>query len=209
LLRLGGADCVASGYHLGMSPLEIFGVIAGAVCVLLAAKENILTWPIGIVNNVLFFVMFWRNKLYADACLQIFYIAISIYGWWRWSHAEDGAGTQRVRSTSRLTAGVLVFLCALGWVAVYQVLHRFTDSNVPAGDALVTVLSLSAQYMAGRKMIENWIVWIVVDVISIALYIYKHLYLTSLLSAAFIVMCVMGYQAWRQTQIRQSAIEAA
>jgi nicotinamide mononucleotide transporter len=192
-----------------MSPLEIFGVLAGAVCVLLAAKENILTWPIGIVNNVLFFVMFWRNKLYADSTLQIFYIAISIYGWWRWSHAEDGVGTQKVRSTSRIVAWVLVFLSAAGWVAVYQILHHFTDSNVPVVDALVTTLSLAAQYMAGRKMIENWIVWIVVDVISIALYIYKHLYLTSLLSAAFIVMCVMGYQAWRQTQIRQNAVEVA
>lgn len=192
-----------------MSPLEIFGVLTGAICVLLAAKENILTWPIGIVNNVLFFVMFWRNKLYADATLQLFYIAISIYGWWRWSHAEDGVGVQKVRSTSKLTAWALLFISALGWVAVYQILHRFTDSNVPAGDALITVLSLSAQYMAGRKMIENWLVWIVVDIISIALYIYKHLYLTSLLSAAFIVMCVMGYQAWRQTQVRQSATEIA
>jgi nicotinamide mononucleotide transporter len=176
--------------------------------VLLAAKENILNWPIGIVNNVLFFVMFWRNKLYADATLQIFYIAIAIYGWWRWSHAEGG-GVLKVRSTSKLAAGVLLLISTLGWVAVYQILHRFTDSNVPVGDSLVTALSLCAQYMAGRKMIENWLVWIVVDVISIALYIYKHLYLTSLLSAAFIVMCVMGYQAWRQTQIRQSAVEAA
>jgi len=200
LLRLDG-----SGYDLDMSPLEIFGVLAGAVCVLLAAKENILTWPIGIVNNVLFFVMFWRNKLYADATLQIFYIAISIYGWWRWSHAEDGVGTQKVRSTSQNAAWVLVFLSAAGWVGIYQILHHFTDSNVPIADALVTTLSLAAQYMAGRKMIENWIVWIVVDVISIALYIYKHLYLTSLLSAVFIVMCVMGYHAWRQTQLRETA----
>lgn len=192
-----------------MSPLEIFGVLTGAICVLLAAKENILTWPIGIVNNVLFFVMFWRNKLYADASLQIFYIAIAIYGWWRWSHAEGGGGVLKVRSTSKLAAGVLLLISTLGWIVVYQILHRFTDSNVPVGDSLVTVLSMSAQYMAGRKMIENWIVWIVVDVISIALYIYKHLYLTSLLSAAFIVMCVMGYQAWRQTQTRQSALEVA
>ena len=192
-----------------MSPLEIFGVLAGAVCVLLAAKENILTWPIGIINNVLFCVMFWRNKLYADATLQIFYIGISIYGWWRWSHAEEGSGTQKVRSTPKVVAWVLLMISTVGWVVIYQVLHRFTDSNVPAGDSLVTVLSLTAQYMAGRKMIENWILWIVVDVISIGIYIYKHLYLTSLLSAAFIVMCVMGYQAWKQTQMRQAAAQTA
>jgi len=102
-----------------MSPLEIFGVLTGAICVLLAAKENILNWPIGIVNNVLFFVMFWRNKLYADATLQIFYIAIAIYGWWRWSHAEGG-GVLKVRSTSKLAAGVLLLISTLGWALAFR-----------------------------------------------------------------------------------------
>jgi nicotinamide mononucleotide transporter len=192
-----------------MSPLEIFGVLTGAVCVLLAAKENILTWPIGIANNVLFFVMFWRNKLYADSCLQLFYIAIAIYGWWRWSHAGEGAGALPVRTTSKKVAIVLIALTPIAWVVLYQVLHRYTDSNVPVGDSLATVLSLGAQYMAGRKLLENWLVWIVVDVISIALFIYKRLYLTSGLYAVFIVMCVAGYIAWRQTQIRQSEAQVA
>jgi nicotinamide mononucleotide transporter len=188
-----------------MSPLEIFGVLTGAVCVLLAAKENILNWPIGIVNNALFFVMFWRNKLYADSCLQLCYIAIAIYGWWRWSHAGDGASVLPVRSTSKTVAIVLAVLIPIAWAVLYQVLHRYTDSNVPVGDSLATVLSLAAQYMAGRKLLENWLVWIVVDVISIALFIYKQLYLTSFLYAVFIVMCVAGYLAWRKTQLRQEA----
>ncbi len=186
-----------------MSPLEIFGVLTGAVCVLLAAKENILTWPIGIVNNVLFFVMFWRNKLYADATLQIFYIVISIYGWWKWSHAGVGQELP-VRETSRKLGLLLMALLPVAWYGIYQLLHTYTDSNVPAGDSLATVLSLGAQYMAGRKLIENWLVWIVVDVISVALFVYKRLYLTSGLYAAFIVMCVMGYVAWRKTQVRQA-----
>lgn len=195
-------------YDDGMSPLEIFGVLTGAICVLLAAKENILTWPIGIANNVLFFVMFWRNKLYADSCLQLFYIAIAIYGWWRWSHSE-GAGALQVRTTSKAVSITLLVLSPIAWAVLYQILHRYTDSNVPAGDSLATVLSLAAQYMAGRKLLENWLVWIVVDVISVALFIYKHLYLTSFLYGAFIVMCVAGYSAWRQTLLRQSAPQVA
>jgi nicotinamide mononucleotide transporter len=202
-----GAGEGRNGYHLVMSPLEIFGVLTGAVCVLLAAKENILTWPIGIVNNVLFFVMFWRNRLYADACLQIFYIVIAIYGWWRWSHMGIGETALPVRNTSRRLTIVLIALMPVAWAAIYQLLHHYTDSNVPAGDSLATVLSLGAQYMAGRKLLENWLVWILVDVISVALFIYKHLYLTAFLYAAFIAMCVAGYQAWRQTQLRQSAAQ--
>jgi nicotinamide mononucleotide transporter len=187
-----------------MSALEIFGVATGAACVMLAAKENILTWPIGIANNVAFFVMFWRNKLYAAATLQLFYIAIAIYGWWKWGHKEDGA-TLPIRSTSRQLAIVLTVLTPMAWVAVYELLHLCTDSNVPASDSLVAVLSLGAQFMAGRKLLENWLVWILVDAIGVALFMYKHLYLTSTLYAAFVVMCIAGYYAWRQTQLRQEA----
>jgi len=209
LPRSGEPEEAATGIIVVMSPLEIFGVLTGAVCVLLAAKENILTWPIGIVNNALFFVMFWRNRLYADACLQIFYIVIAIYGWWRWSHAGIGEAALPVRNTSKRLTIVLIALMPIAWAAIYQLLHHYTDSNVPAGDSLATVLSLGAQYMAGRKLLENWLVWILVDVISVALFIYKHLYLTAFLYAAFIVMCVAGYQTWRQTQLRQSAAQTA
>ncbi len=191
-----------------MSVLEIFGVATGAICVLLAARENILTWPIGIANNVAFFVMFWRNALYADATLQIFYIVISVYGWWRWSHSDTGSGQLAVRNTTRRTALLLAIVTPIAWLGIYQLLRHYTDSTVPVGDSLATVLSLAAQYMAGRKLLENWFVWIVVDVVSIALFGYKHLYLTAGLYAAFIVMCVMGYRVW-QRHMRQQQAEAS
>jgi nicotinamide mononucleotide transporter len=176
---------------------------------MLAAKENILTWPIGITNNVLFCVMFWRTKLYAFSCLQLFYIAIAIYGWWRWSHSGEGTGTLPVRTTPRAVAITLLALTPVAWAALYQVLCRYTDSNVPAGDSLATVLSLSAQYMAGNKLLENWLLWIVVDLISIVLCLYKHLYLASFLYAALVVLCVAGYSAWRRAQLRQGAAQTA
>ena len=189
-----------------MSPVEICGVLTGAVCVMLAAKENILTWPVGITNNLLFFVMFWRAKLYAGSCLQLFYIAIAIYGWWRWSHSGE-KGALPVRTMPRAVGVTLLALTPLAWMALYQVLCHYTDSNVPAADSLTTVLSLVAQFMAGSKLLENWLVWIVVDLISIVLFLYKHLYLTSSLYAVFIVLCIAGYSAWRRTQLRQSAAQ--
>lgn len=185
-----------------MSPLEIVGVLTGAVCVWLAAKENILTWPIGITNNILFSLVFWRAHVYADSCLQLFYIVIAIYGWWRWGHSESGAGAQQIRSTSQSVWLVLLLLTPLAWVAVYLMLCHWTNSDVPAVDSLISVLSLVAQYMAGRKLLQNWLVWIVVDVISVGLFIYKHLYLTSCLYLVFIAMCVAGYLRWHTQQQR-------
>jgi nicotinamide mononucleotide transporter len=190
-----------------MSPVEIFGVLTGAVCVMLAARENILTWPVGITNNVLFFLMFWRAKLYAGSCLQLFYIAIAIYGWWRWSHSGKGTGALPVRTTPKAIGITLLALTPIAWAALYQVLCHYTDSNVPAGDSLATVLALAAQYMTGSKFLENWLVWIVVDLICVGLSFSKHLYLTSLLYAVFIFLCVAGYFAWRRTQLRQSAAQ--
>ena len=192
-----------------MSPLEISGVLTGAVCVMLAAKENILTWPIGITNNVLFFVMFWRASLYAGACLQLFYIAIAIYGWWRWSHSGEGVGALPIRTTPRAVVFTLLALTPLAWAILYRVLCRYTDSNVPAGDSLATVLSLAAQYMAGSKFLENWLLWIVVDVVCVVLFLYKHLYLTSFFYAALIGLCVAGYWTWRRTRLRQGTAQTA
>lgn len=203
----GGERWGRNGYDPGMSPLEICGFLTGAACVLLAMRENILCWPIGMANDVLFFVMFWRSNLYAVCCLQVFYFALSLYGWWRWSHSERGAGRQQIRGTSPGIALGLGMAIPLAWAAVYAMLRHYTDSNVPAGDALATALAMAAQYMTGRKLLENWMVWVAVDAISAGLCVYKHLYLTSLLYAAFIVMCVGGYSAWRKTMRRQAAAE--
>ncbi len=193
----------------GMSWIEILGFVSGAACVLLAARQNIWNWPIGIANNIFYIIVFLRSGLYADSGLQVFYIVISIYGWWRWLHAETGALQQPVTRTRRQIWLVLAVLTPLAWAGLYQLLHRFTNSTVPLCDSLTTALSLTAQYMMGRKLIENWIVWIVADVIYIGLYIYKALYLTSALYAIFIVMCVMGYRGWRESLARTAAEEPA
>jgi len=182
---------------MGMSWIEVLGFVTGAACVLLAARQNIWNWPIGIANNIFYIIVFLRSGLYADSGLQVFYIIISIYGWWRWLHAETGGSQQPVTRTRRRIWMVLAVVTPLAWVGLYQLLHRFTNSTVPMCDSLTTALSLTAQYMMGRKLIENWIVWIVADVIYIGLYIYKTLYLTSALYAIFIAMCVIGYRGWR------------
>jgi nicotinamide mononucleotide transporter len=176
---------------------EVLGFGTGAACVWLAARENIWSWPVGIANNIFYFVVFWGAGLYADSLLQLFYLGISIYGWVKWARGGPAHRTLPASRTSRAMAVGLVAFGVIAAATMYLVLRHYTDSTVPAGDAITTAMSLTAQFMLGRKLVENWLVWIVVDVIYIGLYSYKALYLTAVLYAIFIVMCVVGYRRWR------------
>ena len=180
-----------------MNWLEVFGFVTAGLCVWLQVKEVIWNWPLGIASNIVYFVVFWRSRLYADACLQLFFLSVSIYGWWKWKFGGAGHTELRVQRTSRNFGMVLAVITVVAALVIYEVLRRFSNSDVPAGDSTTTAVSLTAQYMLGRKLIENWILWISVNVLYIGLYCYKRLFLTAFLYAIFIVMCVVGYRSWR------------
>ena len=191
-----------------MTWIEILGFVTGAVSVAFAVRESAWNWPVGIANNVFFFILFWKAKLYADALLQVVYVIISIYGWWNW--LRGGAGHSKLPVTkTRARTGLLLFLVtALSTAAMTFVLHRFTDSQVPLWDGVTTALSLTAQYMLSSKLLENWWVWMTADVIYILLYCYKSLYLTGILYAVFFAMCIAGYAGWRRSSTGRR-VEAA
>ena len=176
---------------------EVFGFLTGASCVALLVRQNIWNWPLGIANNLTFIVLFNRTGLYADVGLQVFYIAISVYGWWHWLHGgrDHGALTvSRVRpGTALLLAGTVA--CTTGLLTF--ILRRYTNSTVPVLDSLITSLSLVAQFMMTRKWVENWPVWILANCISVGLLIFKGLYVTSLLYVVYQGLCLMGWREWR------------
>lgn len=178
--------------------IELFGFITGAACVALLVRQNIWNWPLGITNNLIFIVLFYRTGLYADVGLQGFYIAISLYGWWTWLHGGKDHGALKV-SRVRPATGVLLALVVLGTTGLLSwLLRRYTNSTVPVLDSLITALSLIAQFMLTRKWIENWLVWIAANCISVGLLIYKGLYVTSALYLVYQVLCVMGLLEWRR-----------
>ncbi|HEY2860474.1 MAG TPA: nicotinamide riboside transporter PnuC [Terracidiphilus sp.] len=182
-----------------MTWIEILGFVTGAVSVAFAVRESAWNWPVGIANNVFFFVLFWKAKLYADALLQVVYVVISVYGWWNWLRGGDGHSKLPIAKT-QLRAGVfLLIITALSTGAMAFILRRFTDSQAPLGDGVTTALSLTAQYMLSRKLIENWWVWMAADVIYIFLYCYKSLYLAAILYAVFFAMCIAGYAGWHKS----------
>ncbi|MEU9800117.1 nicotinamide riboside transporter PnuC [Streptomyces sp. NPDC051000] len=179
---------------------EILGAATGALCVWLVARQHIANWPIGIANNVFFIVLFAQAGLYADAGLQIVFIALAAYGWWSWTHG-GGPGTAEalpVRRTTGTEWAALAAAGAVGVLALTLLLDGVTDSTVPFWDALATGLSLMATYGQCRKLLESWWLWIATDLVSVPLYVHKGLYVTALLYVGFLTLCVTGLIGWRR-----------
>ena len=182
-----------------MSPLEIFAALVGAVSVYLSVRENVWSWPTAIVNVLLYVVVFFREKLYADMGLQVVYAVISAYGWYHWLHGGAGRGELRVSRTPLRERLVLPVLVVAGAVGLGTLFARATDASLPYLDSSLTATSLAAQWMMTRKYLENWIVWIAVDVVYVPMFIYKRLYPTAALYAVFLVLAAMGWIQWRRS----------
>lgn len=186
-----------------MSWTEVLGFALALVSVVCAIRETSWSWPLAFTSSVLYFFVFRDSRLYAEASLQIAFAVLALWGWWQWvRHGETDALALHIQQLSRCEGYLCVLAFALLWPTLVWGLVRFTDSDVPWWDALPTALSLIGQVLLGRKLIENWLVWLFVNVISAGLFAYKGLWLTSLLYLLFMVMSVLGWREWRQRQIR-------
>lgn len=155
-------------------------------------------WPLAALSSLLYFALFWRHRLYAEAGLQVFFALMAGWGWLQWLRGHRGDG--RPLSVARLAARgwwAVVAASALLWPLTGLFLRRFTDTDVPWWDAFPTALSVVGQFLLGRKYIENWLVWIVVNVASVGLFAWKGLWLTTLLYVLFIGLSGAGWRAWR------------
>lgn len=191
------------------SSLELVAVSFGLVSVYLSAKEHIVSWPTAIVNVAIFFVLFWRAKLYADAVLQLVYLALSVYGWYEWLFGGAQQTRLLVSRARRSHWMVLTPLFLVGGVGLGMLLQRYTDSPLPYFDALLTAGSLVAQYMMTKKLLENWVVWIVADIVYVPVFIVRGLPFTALQYAVFLLLAGMGWFSWRQSlRAQQAAVTA-
>ena len=187
-----------------MSPLEIVAVVFGAASVYLSARQRIASWPTAIVNVVLSAVVYYRARLYSDAGLQLVYFALSVYGWYQWKFGGAHRTELPVSRTPRARVPLLTALAVVGMVTLGLLTTRYTDvlahnrAWVPWTDATLTAASLVAQWMMTRKLVENWLVWIAVDVVYVPLLAYKGLYAFAGLYALFLGLAVKGYAEWRR-----------
>tara|TARA_B100000575_G_C22826626_1_gene485673 strand:+ start:46 stop:657 length:612 start_codon:yes stop_codon:yes gene_type:complete len=177
------------------SVIEISAVFFGLLSVWYAKKEKIWLYPTGIISVIIYIDLTFQHKLYADMAIQVYYLIMSIYGWYFWIQGK-GAHVPVPISGNNRQENLIVFLLFLGSFFLIRLGLGLTDSNVPGWDALTSALAISAMWLMARKKIEHWIAWIIVDSISIPLYFCKGLPLTSFQFLIFTVLAVWGYLTW-------------
>ncbi len=190
-----------SAWGVPVTWIEIVAFVLSLWMVLCEMRVRPLAWPLAMITSVLYALLFADSKLYGEASLQLFFVAMSIWGWWQWLRGHDAQGHALLvrRMPLRSLAAVLVATAA-AWPACGWLLHRATDSDVPFLDALPTVGSVVGTFLLGRKFIENWPTWIAVNVFSLGLFAYKGLWLTVILYALFAAMSWAGLRAWRRLE---------
>ncbi|MGH3723088.1 MAG: nicotinamide riboside transporter PnuC [Mycobacterium sp.] len=184
---------------------ELIGSLAGVLFVVLAVRQNIWTFPVAIVSSLFYMVVFGRQTLYADAALQVMFIALAAQGWYLWRRGSQEQQGVTVRRTPQRAWLLLALSLAVLVAGLYAFLVTFTDSNVPQLDSVITGLSVVSQFMMNRKWIENWALWIVTDTFSVGVYLFKGLNLTAGFYAFLSVMAAVGLWSWRK-ELRTVAV---
>ena len=191
---------------LAMSPIELFGLVFGVLAVWLLIKENIWTWPVGIAYILASLYIFYTTRLYADFALHIFFLIMSIYGWYYWLKGGDRTESDLpVSHESNQLLAILLGACAIAIFVSGGLFANYTDADLPYWDNTTSYLSLLAMWLQSRKKIESWILWFVIDVLAAGIYFYKGIYFYSLLYLIYLAMAIMGYKAWRESVLNNSS----
>jgi nicotinamide mononucleotide transporter len=202
-------------FNYPMSYVEFFGTLLNVACVYLLTRKNIWNWPIGIAGVIMFGALFYQLNLYADLLEQGFYLVTGFWGWYIWATVkkpnDDAEDIVVKRNTQRDNTywAVGIAVCTLIGTWVMTRVHLWLPAlfpepaALPLLDVFTTVMSFAAQILLIKRVLENWALWIVVDIIAIGLYWYKGVALVAVLYAAFLVLATRGYITWRQTYRRQ------
>jgi nicotinamide mononucleotide transporter len=177
--------------------VELLASVFGLIYLYFSVKQNILLWVFGLLTSALYIYVYFESRFYADMSLQVYYVVISIYGWLHWTRGGTDNSTLKVTKTSLKVLSVCVLASLSLWYAIYCIL-QFTNTDVPIGDAFTTAAAIVATWMLARKLLENWLFWIVIDFVSLILYIQKGLWATSVLFLIYTVVAVVGYFSWKR-----------
>lgn len=180
--------------------IELLGLFFGLFYILFSIKQNVWCWPAGFITSALYIYVFFSTKFYADMGLQVYYLIVSVYGWYHWmfgakSNKQDDL---KISGTGIKLAFYLLLATTILFIIISYILVNFTDSEIPYWDAFTTAASFVATWMLARKIIEHWIIWIIVNTVSIGLYIYKGLYPTVILFTVYTILAIFGYIEWKK-----------
>jgi nicotinamide mononucleotide transporter len=178
------------------TPLELLSFILSVATVWLNIRQSHWGWLFAIISSATYGLVFYGSRLYGDMGLQLVFITVSIFGWYQWLHGDDSHDRLPVTTLDARGRWIAAAAWVAGFVVLAWFLKSYTDTDVPHSDGFLTAGSLVGQLLLSRKKVENWHVWIIVDVLYVALYLHKHLILTAILYAVFVGMAVVGLRAW-------------
>lgn len=179
--------------------IEVLGALTGFIYLYFSIRRVIWLWPLGIITSAFYVYIFFESKFYADMGLQVYYFFISFYGWYKWVHSKNTDGKIIIRKAGIRKIVIYLLYTLIFTILISVFLIHFTDSPLPVWDAFTTAGSIVATWMLAQKILENWLFWIIIDLISMGLYIYKGLYPTVLLFFVYSVMAVVGYIKWKDS----------
>ncbi|WP_420145721.1 nicotinamide riboside transporter PnuC [Sphingobium sp.] len=188
-----------------MSFLEIFAVVISFLGIWLTAKRRMLCWPVNLLACALYFKIFLDVRLYADMALQALFGGAVLYGWWQWAQGREDRGQVVVMPLPPMRARWSLAIGAVGALVIGGLMHRFTDAALPWLDAALSSFSLVAQYWTARRHRASWLLWIILDIIYVGMFAFKHLWLTAGLYAAMILLAILGYLRWRDGAVEPGA----
>ncbi len=178
--------------------LETFATVFGLLSVWFSMRENILVFPTGIINTSIYVYILFFAGLYGDMSINAYYFAMSIYGWYKWSQKTDGNHYIPIRHSTKKEKIYSFLLMISSYVVIAYILDNYTSSTVPYIDAFTTSLFFVGMWLMAKKVIDNWVYWIIADLITIPLYIYKGLTITAFQYLIFTILAIAGYFAWKK-----------
>lgn len=179
-----------------MSPLEIAGFVLGFVNIVLLIRRSVWNFPAAMAMVTCVGIVLFEARLYAEAGLQVFFFVVNAWGWWLWSRVKGEGDDVPVRWLGWPARIAWAAATAVVSIALGLTLARYTDAALPMADSAVTGMSIAAQFLLSFRRIENWVLWVVIDVVSIALYVIRDLNLLAVLYAGFLVLSLVGLREW-------------
>lgn len=186
------------------SLLELTAVVFAIAYLVLAVRESLLCWYAAAVSTVIFLYIFWDVRLYMESGLQVYYLAMAVFGWYQWRRVDGDSANLQVCVWSMQQHLIALALIAVLTLVSGYLLNSGTDAQLPFLDSFTTWASVVTTFMVARKVLENWIYWLVIDSISIYLYLDRELYFTAMLFAVYIVIIFFGWFSWSKSYRQQT-----
>ena len=177
--------------------LDITTTVLGLAYILLEVRASVWMWVVGFLMQTLGIVLYYQKGLYADCGMEFYYLSMTVYGYWRWVRGTSAKQALPIRHFPRRLILPWLLIIAATWAAIYILLINFTNSNVPLADSFTTALSIVGIWALAHKYLEQWFIWIAVDIVTSVLYFYKDIPFKASLYALYVVIAIIGYFKWK------------